>query len=247
MVSREDAQNYLLKARKQFFLTQGIVDWENKITKEVDFVNAEFDKISALTKDQLKFPDKAMDIPYGKFLRNTVEYFVTLCKNKEHDKVSSVKFILSYIMNNFPFSYKVGLHTSHLSDNKIETFDVSMVDNDEKELFCRRRLDYFPFFLSSKISEDEMRKVYGYFFVLFCYDYNVSCCDLFLRNLDRNSSVEMISNLECIIENEKNGRNIPIDYVFWHDNHGTCCHLIYRSLGIFGKGLRDTIKENRSK
>ena len=241
MTSYETSFSYLKKTQVFYFITKKLVSMNDKLDKHIDYLNSFFQNFDDkdLSSDKIVFFEPMMQEKYGKFLKNTVEHFETLFCNKEFEKINSIPYVLDYFMEFFDFSYKfeIEIHKEKCIRN------IGIFDADAKELFVRRRLDMFPFYIKESCLAYEVRMMYYYFVMLFCYDYSVSCCENFVKLLDKGTTVKLTDALECIIANEKSNVQVPIDYVFMSDASMDYYHLVFRNIG----SLQSNINYNKKK
>lgn len=237
--------DYMKKARSYYFITNKIVKTNENLEKQIDTLNAFFmnDGVHGVNSDKVVFFESFMEEKYGKFLRATVTHFLSLHKAKDLDKISNISYLIDYFMNTFDFSYQFVVQ----NDFESCTREIGLNNADSKELFIRRNLDMFPFHIKDSCTENEVRMMYYYFVVLFCYDYCVTCCESFVKLLDKGSTLNLSDILECIVANERSQVQIPVDYVFLSDKKNDYCHLMFRSLGTLRNGAFDYAKNNVSK
>lgn len=147
-----------------------------------------------MKNDELTFDTEEKEKQYGKFVHDSVKKYIDLFKEDSEVTFYDPLYLLLYLMKTFDFTY--------IYDGK----DIGIKDNDVKELFIRRQIDDFHWFVLSSCDDiDEVYNSYLLFFHTFCINYRIFCLERNAKYIRKVISKDMVDKLECIIDREHNG------------------------------------------
>ena len=174
---------------------------------------------------------------YNHFITNATSKYVSCLMDETDKSVFHPVKLLSYLLENFDFQLQY------------KQYDVGLTTDMEKELFCRREIEKFPWFLVQNYKDFTDNNVFYNTFTLYfksiCIDYHNACRQKIedCKNKKKYGSVSDI--LELIADCERKFNLYDLNYTLINIDNFT--HVYFPRLSFYEETLKREEKEEEEK